>query len=443
MHDNNGKNFRKYLNYEEGTVDRSIFVDKNIYKREMEQIFARAWNFMCHESQIPKPGDFFRTYIGEDSVIATRDKEGNLQVLLNTCPHRGNPLCKAEMGSARSFTCNYHGWTFSLDGKLKGVPGLKKYYQDDLNREEWGLSKAAKVESYKGFVFATMDPNAPSLEDYLGDVGRLGLSTVAAHGDIIVVDGIQKNQMSCNWKFAVDNTYDWYHPPVTHSSALTSGYVGEIAWDPDDHIVALGEYGHVISGPRITKEMREQSVELYDNSTSQLREDESWRDSPHGQKELGEFGALHRGHPGIFPNLWIASSGTQLSLRLPRGPECTEIWWFTVLDKNLNEKQRREIIQRAEHFFGPTGLFEQDDGENWDQGTQASKGVVSQSLPFNISMNFGHGKIKNDPETGIAYIDASVNEHGQFWTLQAWADWMSADDWADLEEHHSIPVGTL
>ena len=79
--------------------------------------------------------------------------------------------------------CTYHGWTYDLEGKLIGVPGYKNFYHEDLKREDWGLAKAAKVQSYKGFVFATMDPAAPPLDEYLGEVGRLGPSLVAAHGD--------------------------------------------------------------------------------------------------------------------------------------------------------------------------------------------------------------------------------------------------------------------
>src|SRR5947207_707214 len=146
------------VNVSTGTVDRRIYNDQAIYQLELERIFARAWNFMCHESQIAKPGDFFTTYIGEDRVIATRDKNGDPQVFLNTCRHRGNAVCRAEEGHATSFMCTYHGWTYDLQGKLVGVPGFKDYYHEDLNREEWGLAKAAKVDSYKGFVFATLDP---------------------------------------------------------------------------------------------------------------------------------------------------------------------------------------------------------------------------------------------------------------------------------------------
>src|SRR3954471_164636 len=144
-----------------GTIDRRIFSDEEIYQRELEHIFDRAWNFMAHDSQIPNAGDFFQTFIGEDRLIVVRDKQGGVQVLLNTCRHRGNAVCRAEEGRTTSFMCTYHGWTYDLKGKLVGVPGFKDYYHEDLKREEWGLVSAAKVETYHGFVFATLDPEAP------------------------------------------------------------------------------------------------------------------------------------------------------------------------------------------------------------------------------------------------------------------------------------------
>ena len=122
--------FHTLVDREMGTVDRSIFSDDAIYKLELERIFARGWNFMCHESQIAKPGDFFMNFIGDDSVIATRDKTGKLQVLLNTCRHRGNAVCRAEQGHTKSFPCTPHGWTYGLDGKLIGVPGYKDFYHE-------------------------------------------------------------------------------------------------------------------------------------------------------------------------------------------------------------------------------------------------------------------------------------------------------------------------
>ncbi len=93
--------FHKLVDMKAGLVDRRIYSDQEIYELELERIFARGWSFMCHESQISKPGDFFMNFIGNDSVIATRDKTGKLQVLLNTCRHRGNAASPRRAGPHR------------------------------------------------------------------------------------------------------------------------------------------------------------------------------------------------------------------------------------------------------------------------------------------------------------------------------------------------------
>ena len=107
---------------ERGLVSRRIFIEQDIYQQELEQIFARCWLFLCHESQIPKPGDFFSTYMGEDPVLVMRDSGGKIDAFLNICRHRGNRLCRADSGNASSFNCSYHGWTYGNDGSLIAVP---------------------------------------------------------------------------------------------------------------------------------------------------------------------------------------------------------------------------------------------------------------------------------------------------------------------------------
>ncbi len=83
--------YLELVDHKKGLVDRSIFNDQNIYEMELERIFARSWNFMAHDTQIPNPGDFFMTRIGEDRVIVVRDNDGNPQTLINTCRTAATP----------------------------------------------------------------------------------------------------------------------------------------------------------------------------------------------------------------------------------------------------------------------------------------------------------------------------------------------------------------
>jgi len=443
---------RSYFDAERGLLDRRIFADKDLYDLEMKQIFARAWNFMCHESQIPNVGDYFINYIGEDQVIVVRDKRGEVQVLLNTCRHRGNALCRAEQGNTESFICSYHGWNYALDGELIGVPGMTPYYRKDFDKSQWGLAKAAQVDNYKGFYFATLDPEAPPLYDYLGDVGRTGLGLLVARGDVIVVDGIQKNVIDCNWKIAVDNLFDWYHVQYSHSSAGATGYIDlPKILHPQNQMVMLGEYGHAISGPMIPSDIQEKIDALSDKERMEmgvelLAEEGSTAIPirPHAATDLmGPVGVRSIGHPNIFPNLWVATNGMQLSLRLPRGPFETEIWWFTVLPKGADAEARKKGMSFAIHLFGPGGILEQDDGENWSQSTRASRGVVSRTYDHNLQMGLGHDEMLEDP-SGQKRIETSINEHGQRWTYQAWTDWMAAESWADLKANHTpVPTGRV
>ncbi|MGE0687613.1 MAG: aromatic ring-hydroxylating dioxygenase subunit alpha, partial [Dehalococcoidia bacterium] len=353
-----------------GLVDRRIFHDADIYQLELERIFARAWNFVAHESQIPNPGDFFMNYIGEDRIIVVRDNDGLPQVLINSCRHRGNAVCRAEEGHATSFMCTYHGWTYDLKGRLVGVPGFKEVYHEELDREQWGLI-TGRCETYRGFIFACMDPEAPSLDEYLGEVGRMGIDWITHLGDVVVAPGVQKWVINCNWKFAVDNVWDHYHATITHSSALMAGWQSRLGvpgakrqsirtWAAK-MLTVPGEYGHTLGGPAMSDaEMGE---------PQRLMIDQSWRRKPEAEAALTKVGARFNGHPHIFPNMWIMPNQMQVSMRLPKGPTSTEIWWFTYNYREQSPEEGYESRRRALRHNGPAGMFELDDGENWGEST--------------------------------------------------------------------------
>ncbi len=110
------------VDLDNGLISREVFVNKEIYQQEQEQIFARAWLFIGHESQIPNPGDYFVSCMGEESVILVRDQQQKIHVFLNTCRHRGMKVCRYDRGNTVQFTCPFHGWSYDTKGKLAGVP---------------------------------------------------------------------------------------------------------------------------------------------------------------------------------------------------------------------------------------------------------------------------------------------------------------------------------
>src|SRR5437763_5073659 len=125
-----------------GQISREIFVNEAIYAEEQERIFARAWLFIGHESQIPNPGDYAAARMGEEAVILCRDRAGEVHVFLNSCRHPRMKVCRYDEGNTAVLTCPYHGWSYGTDGRLVGVPFFREAYHSSLDRAQWVWSKS-------------------------------------------------------------------------------------------------------------------------------------------------------------------------------------------------------------------------------------------------------------------------------------------------------------
>lgn len=206
---------------EPGRVHRRVYTDPDIFELEMERIFGRAWLYVGHASQVPRPGDYITTELGRQPVVMTRHHDGRVQVLLNRCTHRGAKVVNERKGHAERLVCCYHGWNFDTDGKLMAVP-VPEGCGEGFDREDFHLARAPRVGEYRGFVFASLSRKGPSFEDHIGPVkGNIDdLVDRAPDGELALDAGMHRYVFDGNWKLQVENVLDSYHVPFGHASTV-------------------------------------------------------------------------------------------------------------------------------------------------------------------------------------------------------------------------------
>ena len=215
-------------------IHRDVYIDKAIFDLEMERIWGQAWIYVGHESQVSQPGDFYTTRLGAENVVMVRDKSGALNVIYNRCGHKGAKVVARRCGSAKGFRCPYHGWTFKLDGGLRGVPAAAGYKETGFDKDDpcYSMQKVAQVESYRGFVFASLSKDMVPLSEFLGDVAATldNIADRAPDGEVEVVGGPLRYVHDCNWKMFIENLNDAMHPMVAHASVGDSArrYVADM-----------------------------------------------------------------------------------------------------------------------------------------------------------------------------------------------------------------------
>ncbi|MFC9433727.1 aromatic ring-hydroxylating dioxygenase subunit alpha [Nocardia sp. NPDC057030] len=380
-------------------IPAHIYNDRELFDREKTHVFGCAWIFIAHESEIPRRGDYVVRRIIDDSFIIIRDENDEIRAHFNMCRHRGMQICRAEIGNASHFRCPYHGWSYRNDGRLVGVPFHDAAYGGErgLRREEYDLLPAPGLDTYNGLIFITMDPDAVPLSEYLGDF-RFYLDYYTKQSPSgIEIRGPQRWRINANWKIGAENfAGDMYHTPHTHSSVVEIGLFREAkgAKRKDGATYWAGNGGGTTYKlPPGDFDNRVRYVgypqEMVDRMKKSFSEDQI--------NIIGTDGFMVSAAT-LFPNLsfvhnWprIADSEDVLpfiSLRQwqPVSEHETEVLsWFAV-DREAPESFKALSYKAYLMCFGSTGMFEQDDVENWVSLTDTAAGSMARRLSLNSRM---------------------------------------------------------
>jgi phenylpropionate dioxygenase-like ring-hydroxylating dioxygenase large terminal subunit len=380
---------------ESGRVDPVIFHDDELYRLELDRIFNRSWLFLGHESMLKNPGDYFTTYMGEESVIVIVDERHKVGAFLNRCRHRGAQLCPFDRGNAKALTCPYHGWSYGTDGRLRNVPEFESYC-GTLNKSEWGLLEVGKVASYGGFIFANMDAGAISLDDFLGDLRYYMDNMVGrTHAGGLEMSAIKQRVLSQhNWKVAADNGSDMYHVPVTHGGAMGTlqDFPQFMPMEGMGDSIFVSTCSHAGANHSVTGGLMCPDAEGYDMARAQLLGPDAVDYIQHRyQLERRQDPRLRLGHLSItsvfptalFVDVGVVSVGIALELWHPKGPEQTETWIYVLVEKEAPAALKKFAAQQSMRFHSVSGSVVQDDHENWERIRAGTRGAKSQQYPLN------------------------------------------------------------
>lgn len=402
-------------------VHTSLYTDPAIFETEMDKIFASTWVWVAHASEVPEAGSYKNTYIGRQPVIVVRDRKQKVHVLLNRCRHRAATVCEGKKGKTNSFVCPYHGWSYSLDGALRGVPHPESY-ADQLEKGELGLV-SLRVEEYAGMLFATFKDDIEPLVDYLGPAKKwMDLFMKQGGGFPIKVAGEHRFRFPGNWKIQLENTTDAYHFPLVHKSFLSS--VDQQTVEMLDFVGGPGYVEELGNGHSVMV-MIPQLVDLEANLDAPIPERfaelaQALRDEGYEDLEVRRIVRAVGGsgfNLNIFPN--IACSMAFFRVLQPISVTETEIHHAVITMDGGPAVANQARLRMHEHFQGPMGFGTPDDSEAWER---VQKGA-SAGTDLWIMLNRGLAGEKPTADGKVSDVSA---ETGMRAAYQQWKKLMTA-----------------
>jgi anthranilate 1,2-dioxygenase large subunit len=384
-------------------VPYRVFSDPEIYRAELERLFlGKTWQFLVMADELPNPGDYKTTFLGETPIIVTRGEDGEIHAMLNRCAHRGNLVCLKRQGNESLLTCVYHSWSYDLQGNLKsvafrrGIAG-KGGMPEDFRLEDHGLRKV-RTDHFAGLVFGTLSEETPPLADYIGNLIGARIGRVLRAKPTIL--GTTSQILHNNWKLYVENVKDTYHATLLHTffttfnvSRLTAG--GGV-------LVAEGGGNHA-SYTRGKHELvnRADSDKLYANIQS-MRDGVRLSD-PRLLDSVEEFGDdVTVQILSVFPNFVLQQINNSVALRLvlPKGPEKTELQWIYIgFEDDDDAMTERRMLQS--NLVGPAGYVSMEDGA---VGNFVQRAIVGSEDECSVLEMGGHGHGTEETRTTEASI---------------------------------------
>ena len=346
-------------------VPYAVYDDEDIYARERARLFqGPTWNVLGLECEVPEPGDYKTTFLGDIPVVMVRGKDGVVKAFENRCAHRGALLCLERFGNAKAFTCVYHAWSYNHDGDLIGVAfqnGVKGEggMGDNFRREDHGLRKV-QVAILAGLVFGSFDASVPALEDYLGPDIVARIHRVLPRPPKVL--GYYTQTLRNNWKLYAENVRDPYHASILHLF-FTTFRVNRLS-QKGGIIVSEGG-GHHVSYSMLDAPGEKAATDDVEYDAAKLR-----ADSEFGLKDPRLLGGRDEFNDGItlqilsvFPNLVLQQVRNSLVVRqiVPRGVDKADVIWTTYgFDDDDDELAELRLLQS--NFVGPAGYISMEDG---------------------------------------------------------------------------------
>lgn len=354
-------------------VDRDAFRDPDIFDLEMKFIFERTWNFVGLESQIPNPNDFLTTWVGRAPVILSRDNRGDVGAFINSCRHKGATLCTMQSGNRRLHVCPYHSWSYDSGGNNVAIKGRDEgAYSDAFLAQDHNLQRLPRLESYRGFVFASLNPSVAPLREHLGDAATfIDLVVDQSPDGIEIVPGSMRFTFDGNWKMQLENCTDGYHFTSTHASLLRvldrraqsqraeqagSIFEGEKFWEQREGAGSFSFLGgHVLGWGDQPPQPTHPLYPRYDEVSARAG----------AAKARWMFNVRNL---SIFPNLQLADNASiQLRVMRPLAVNRTEMTTYCIAPRGEPAAQRGMRIRQYEEFFNPSGLATPDDAAVYER----------------------------------------------------------------------------